>query len=642
MSQQPPRPPESPTGITQEKRPPQPPRGQQQPPPIPNPRPPHQDDPPYVVDGGNPMTVLLMGGGLVFVCLVVACVALFVARDRIEDLLGLDDSADNQPINLGDQNTGNNGEDGGQGGGAEQGSNPTPTGLPGLSSTRDPGNVTPPSGDLLFVSNRSGQWEIWVMGADGRNPMQITRNSPDVNYSPGWSPDGRLIVFEARRDNNWDIYVMNSDGSNIRRLTTDAAVDRVPSWSPDGRTIAFASDRYGDDDIFLMNPDGSNLRQITFAGSDEYYPEWSPDGQEVVYQSNRTGTLQIYRQRIDQRDSAAQQLTFGGANKGAASWSPDGSTIVFYTNVGVGAGQDIYTVSAAGGELGAIAANSYNEVAPTWDATGRYVYYHAGTRGGTNILRVDVQTGAISEITQRGDRNWSPNLKPATNGGVVVNVPAVVVQAPSEDTQAAAPDSSANATVFCPNTAPGLLSVGQAVVRAEGTNPALYGEASTQGRRISDIVSAMVMRVINGPRCSEAETWWYVDYGLTAGWTRETVGQTYQLRSIEGEIAGLTVPSDRSTAPANARLLTGGVGLSNNSAMAPGEFQVEWYCNILGYGVGTDGQYWYCTVEGVRLARLSPSDFDAICQASYNNPRAFAIQNGTGEAPAYRWLCYGG
>ena len=633
MASQPPRPPEGPTNITNQNRAQKPDnRG------VPTPRPPLNDTP-YIVEGGNPLNALIAGAGLVFICVLIACVAVVFARDSVEDMLGLSDNNDpDRAIDLNTNADNTNTSDSVSNSGDTV---PTPTNLPALGSTLDPNNVAPPDGDLLFVSNRSGQWEIWVMEADGSAAQQITRSSSDVNYSPGWSPDGSQIVFEARRNGNWDIFVMNADGTNVRQLTTNAATDRVPTWSPDGSTIAFASDRQGDNDIFLIDPNGQNLRQITFGSSTEYYPTWSPDSREVAYQSNRTGTLQIYRQAIDQSDSNAQQLTFGGLNKGAASWSPTGQYIVFYTNVGVGSGQDVYMVSAGGGDLIPLATASYNEVAPSWGPDGRYVYYHAGTRGGTNVLRVDTQSGIVQEITQRSDRNWSPDLRPNFSS-VTVSIPDVAVSAPSTDTTTGtAPTTSTSATVFCPNTAPGLLSLGEKVIRAAGTSPQLYSDGNTDSRVIGAIVDGLVMEVLNGPRCEDGATWWYVRYGLTTGWLRETVGQTYQVTSVSARVADVNPPADRNFAPVGASILTGGLGLSSNTPMNAGEFQVEWYCNILGYGVETDGQEWYCTVSNIRLAQLAARDFDAICQASYNNPRAFAAQNGSSDVPAYRWLCYG-
>ncbi|NDJ60963.1 MAG: hypothetical protein GYB67_07550, partial [Chloroflexi bacterium] len=45
-----------------------------------------------------------------------------------------------------------------------------------------------------------------------------------------WSPDGTQLAFESRRDGNFEIYVMNADGSNVRRLTDHPEPDWSPAW----------------------------------------------------------------------------------------------------------------------------------------------------------------------------------------------------------------------------------------------------------------------------------------------------------------------------------------------------------------------------------------------------------------------------
>ena len=50
--------------------------------------------------------------------------------------------------------------------------------------------------------------------------------------APAWSPDGRQIAFYSERDGNWEIYLMNADGSGLTRLTDNPANDWFPSWAP--------------------------------------------------------------------------------------------------------------------------------------------------------------------------------------------------------------------------------------------------------------------------------------------------------------------------------------------------------------------------------------------------------------------------
>ena len=55
------------------------------------------------------------------------------------------------------------------------------------------------------------------MDADGGNVQQLT-DDPGSDSNPAWSPDGIRIVFHSYRDGDWDIYVMDADGGSIRTL----------------------------------------------------------------------------------------------------------------------------------------------------------------------------------------------------------------------------------------------------------------------------------------------------------------------------------------------------------------------------------------------------------------------------------------
>ena len=50
------------------------------------------------------------------------------------------------------------------------------------------------------------------MNADGSDQRRLTRNL-DIDLDPAWSPNGRSMAFTTNRDGNYEIYVMNADGS---------------------------------------------------------------------------------------------------------------------------------------------------------------------------------------------------------------------------------------------------------------------------------------------------------------------------------------------------------------------------------------------------------------------------------------------
>lgn len=127
---------------------------------------------------------------------------------------------------------------------------------------------SPDGEELIFVSNRDGDWEIYVTGADGSgNVRQLTDN----NYSdrnPEFSPDGRFIIFDSDAAATYDIYRMQADGTEVTRLTELIESEREPEWIGND-LIVFSSNEDGDHDLYLMSSEGKNLRQITdYIGKD--------------------------------------------------------------------------------------------------------------------------------------------------------------------------------------------------------------------------------------------------------------------------------------------------------------------------------------------------------------------------------------
>ena len=107
--------------------------------------------------------------------------------------------------------------------------------------------TSPLHAQIVFLSLRTGNWEIYKMDSNGRNKARLTRNEAD-EYSPVWAPNGKQIAFESYRDKNWDIYVMDADGGNQRNLTQHPAIDSFPALRTgtgrrlDGRRCLYLKD----------------------------------------------------------------------------------------------------------------------------------------------------------------------------------------------------------------------------------------------------------------------------------------------------------------------------------------------------------------------------------------------------------------
>ena len=125
---------------------------------------------------------------------------------------------------------------------------------------------SPDGAKLVFVSNRSGESEIWISDADGNNAMALTSLGGAMPGSPRWSPDGRKIAFDSRHEGFAAVYVIDVDGGTPRRVTESGSNCMMPGWSKDGRWIYFSSDRSGSLQIWKQPSDGGPPLQVTQSG----------------------------------------------------------------------------------------------------------------------------------------------------------------------------------------------------------------------------------------------------------------------------------------------------------------------------------------------------------------------------------------
>ena len=193
--------------------------------------------------------------------------------------------------------------------------------------------------------------EIYVMNADGTNPINLTRSVERAESVSSWSPDGKQIaftsaeLFNADLLANSDIFVMDADGGNPINLTNHDALDQTPDWSPDGLRIAFTSLRDANWEIYVMNADGTNPINLTNHPAKDGRPDWSPDGNQIAFTSDRDGNLEVHVMNADGTNPI--NLTNHPAEDNHASWSPDGTRLAFDSNRDDPFGE-IYVMNADG------------------------------------------------------------------------------------------------------------------------------------------------------------------------------------------------------------------------------------------------------------------------------------------------------
>jgi Tol biopolymer transport system component len=234
---------------------------------------------------------------------------------------------------------------------------------------------------IAFASNRGGDSDVYVMDAAGSNIVKLT-NSPFEDSDPAWSPDGTRIAFVSTRSQNAgeygesseEIWVMDADGTDPVRLTTNKEFDDDPAWSPDGKRIAW-SRLSGSSalDIWVMNADGSGQVRLTRTSGDDERPSWSPDGSRIAFSSQRDGgssfgirgggSGRIYAMNPDGSDQVA--LTTPIVDRDPA-FSPDGARFVFASSRD-GGDTELYlaAVDGPGGPV-QITFDDANDLEPDW------------------------------------------------------------------------------------------------------------------------------------------------------------------------------------------------------------------------------------------------------------------------------------
>jgi eukaryotic-like serine/threonine-protein kinase len=193
-------------------------------------------------------------------------------------------------------------------------------------------------GQIAFASNRTGSFQIWVIDSDGSSQRQLTGMAGGA-CQPAWSPDGTQLAFispcRGKKD-QYDgarIFLSDADGKNPHTIpiSNNSNGDFSPNWSPDGKMIAFASLR-GDSKphILTYNVGDSSVNTVTNSAFGDTNPVWAPSGLQIAF------VRQFPNSQIWITDLTGQQQ-FQYSPSGAViniwpEWNKDGS-ILYYSQM---------------------------------------------------------------------------------------------------------------------------------------------------------------------------------------------------------------------------------------------------------------------------------------------------------------------
>jgi TolB protein len=205
-----------------------------------------------------------------------------------------------------------------------------------------------PDGRLIAFQRQTPTYHLFVM-RPGSPAVDISTGTTDQDIEPAFSPDGRRIVFNRMEGGDQDIYIVNIDGSGLTNLTpTSAEVDFSPAFTPDGR-ILFSRFVGATIDLFAMKADGSGQVNLTQTpGVDESSrPAPSPDGKRIAIGSS-TGGSDYDVVTLDPFGKNPLSLTAGSTtNDFDPEYFADGSRIAFVSRRD-GGDRDLWVMGPTG------------------------------------------------------------------------------------------------------------------------------------------------------------------------------------------------------------------------------------------------------------------------------------------------------
>lgn len=261
---------------------------------------------------------------------------------------------------------------------------------------------------IAFVSNGSGNKEIYICDFDGTNIKQFTNNK-SITLFPAWSSDGKWIAYTSYLKGNPDIYIKNVNNNSVS-VIAKKGINITPAWVPGKFALAATLSFTGDQDIYLMTGTGKIIKKLTKSSGSDVSPAVSPDGKKMAFVSSRSGTPQIYVK--DLYTGYEKRLTFHGNYNTQPCWSPKDDKIV-YSGLN-GGNHNIYVIGLDSKDPVQLTQNAGNNESPSWSSDGSLIVF-SSTREGPSKIYVMTSYGTDQRrlFTIPGEQSnpkWSPRL----------------------------------------------------------------------------------------------------------------------------------------------------------------------------------------------------------------------------------------
>ena len=271
--------------------------------------------------------------------------------------------------------------------------------------------ISPDGKKIIYVGteinpeSKAYESKLWQVSTCGKTkPIPFTNGKNDSN--PRWSPVGDSLAFVSNRSGAPQIWLLKTGAGEAQQLTKMRYGANNPVWSPDGKKIAFIARMDIKDEDDIMTTPVSKKEKDALANQ---YKDKARVIERMRYKMNGMGYLDTDKYAhiwtIDLESGELKRITEGNYNNMGIAWSNDSSKIAFASNRSEdpdmdGWKNDIFVVSAEGGEPVALTKGEGSFMNPVWGPCGTHLIFAGSDRkfaGATHMKIYHVKADGSEE-----------------------------------------------------------------------------------------------------------------------------------------------------------------------------------------------------------------------------------------------------